>query len=120
MIELLILYSLLKHDFTMYAIHKRISENFQAFTNPSFGAIKPALVRLEKRGCIRSAKIMSDGGKLSIFYFKFNFINCYLRILNRKFVAFLRISHKTASFKSTEHINATVFRLNVTYIDIIC
>ena len=68
MIELLILYSLLKHDLTMYAIHKRISENFQAFTNPSFGAIKPDLVRLEKRGCIRSAKIMSDGGKLSIFY----------------------------------------------------
>ena len=51
---------------------------------------------------------------------KFNFINFYLRILNSEFVAFLRISHKTACFKSAIHINATVFRLNVTYIDIIC
>lgn len=64
----MILYVLLKHDLTMYAIHKRISEYFLAYSTPSFGAIKPALVRLEKSGCITSSKIMSDGGKLSIFY----------------------------------------------------
>ena len=64
----MILYILLKHDLTMYAIHKRIQENFLAFTNPSFGAVKPALVRLEKQGCISSSKIMSDGGKLSVYY----------------------------------------------------
>lgn len=68
MIELMILYILLNHDLTMYAIHKRINENFLAYTSPSFGAVKPALVRLEKQGCITSAKIMSEGGKLSVFY----------------------------------------------------
>ena len=64
----MILYILLKHDLTMYAIHKRIQENFLAFTSPRFGAVKPALVRLEKQGCISSSKIMSDGGKLSVYY----------------------------------------------------
>ena len=68
MIEIMILYILLKHDLTMYAIHKRIQENFLAFTNPSFGAVKPALVRLEKQKFISSSKIMSDGGKLSVYY----------------------------------------------------
>lgn len=68
MIDLMILYVLLKHDLTMYAVHKRIQEKFLAYTAPSFGAIKPALVRLEKAGCITSARIMSDGGKLSVFY----------------------------------------------------
>lgn len=68
MIDLLILYVLLNRDLTMYAVQKRILDNFCAYTNPSFGAIKPALVRLEKEGCIKSSKIMSDGGKLSIFY----------------------------------------------------
>lgn len=68
MIELMVLYILVNHDFTMYAIHKRIQEFFLAYTSPSFGAIKPALVRLEKNGFITSSKIMSDGGKLSVFY----------------------------------------------------
>ncbi len=68
MIDLMILYVLLKRDLTMYAIHKRIQEYFLPFTSPSFGALKPALVRLEKNGCLTSAKIMSDGGKLSVFY----------------------------------------------------
>ncbi len=68
MIDLIILFVLLNRDLTMYAVSKRIQDNFRAFTNPSFGAIKPALVRLEKSGCIKSAKIMSEGGKLSVFY----------------------------------------------------
>ena len=68
MIDLMILYILLTHDLTMYSIQKRIQENFRAYTNPSFGALKPALVRLEKNGCITSSKMMSDGGKLSVFY----------------------------------------------------
>ena len=46
MIELLILFVLLKRDLTMYAVQKRIREYFLPFTNPSFGALKPALVRL--------------------------------------------------------------------------
>lgn len=68
MIDLLILYVLLKNDLTMYSIHKRIMEYFRAYTNPSFGALKPALVRLERNKFITAEKMMSDGGKLSIFY----------------------------------------------------
>ncbi len=68
MIDLMILFVLLKRDLTMYSIQKRILDFFSSFANPSFGAIKPALVRLEKKGCISSSKIMSDGGKLSVFY----------------------------------------------------
>lgn len=68
MIELLILYVLLKRDYTMYAIQKRIDEFFAPFTKPSFGALKPALRRLEEKNCLTSRKLMSEGGKLSIFY----------------------------------------------------
>jgi len=68
MIELLILYVLSEKELTMYAVLKHIMDNFAAYTQPSFGAIKPALTRLEKAGFIRSRKAMSDGGKLSGFY----------------------------------------------------
>lgn len=68
MIELLILYVLSEKELTMYAVLKHIIDNFGSFTQPSFGAIKPALTRLEKSGFIRSRKAMSDGGKLSGFY----------------------------------------------------
>lgn len=68
MIELMILYVLSKRELTMYSIQKFIEENFGAYSKPSFGAIKPALVRLENNGFISSRKMMSDGGKLSVFY----------------------------------------------------
>ena len=68
MIELLILYTILKRDYTMYSIQKRIEDSFAPFTKPSFGALKPALRRLEEKECLTSRKIMSDGGKLSVFY----------------------------------------------------
>lgn len=68
MIELMILYVLTKRELTMYSIHKYIEENFGAYSRPSFGAIKPALVRLEQNDCLTSRKMMSDGGKLSVFY----------------------------------------------------
>ena len=68
MIELLVLNALLKRDTTMYGVSKYIEENFAPFTRPSFGAIKPALRRLENNGFITSRKSMSDGGKLSVFY----------------------------------------------------
>lgn len=68
MIELLILYVILKRDYTMYAIQRRIEENFAPFTKPSFGALKPALRRLEEKECLTSRKMMSDGGKLSVYY----------------------------------------------------
>lgn len=68
MIELLILYVLSEREMTMYAVLKHILDVFGSYTKPSFGAIKPALTRLEKSGFIRSRKAMSDGGKLSGFY----------------------------------------------------
>lgn len=68
MIELLILYVILKRDYTMYAIQKRIEEYFAPFAKPSFGALKPALRRLEEKDCLTSRKLMSDGGKLSVYY----------------------------------------------------
>lgn len=68
MIELLILYIVLKRDFTMYAIQKGIESEFAPFTHPSFGALKPALRRLEFNGFISTRKMMSDGGKLSVYY----------------------------------------------------
>lgn len=68
MIELLILFVLTKRDLTMYAVQKNIDENFAPFTKPSFGALKPALRRLETNGFLTSRKMMSDGGKLSVFY----------------------------------------------------
>jgi len=53
---------------TMYAALKHIFDVFAAYTKPSFGAIKPALTRLEKANLVRSRKSISDGGKLSGFY----------------------------------------------------
>lgn len=58
----------MRRDFTMYAIQKSIEEKFAPYTTPSFGALKPALRRLEANGFITSHKSMSDGGKLSIYY----------------------------------------------------
>ena len=68
MIELLVLYVVSKKELTMYAVSKAIMDNFAAYSQPSFGAIKPALNRLEKKGFIRSRKAISEGGKLSGFY----------------------------------------------------
>lgn len=68
MIELLILYVILKRDYTMYSIQKRIEDYFAPYTKPSFGALKPALRRLEEKDCLKTRKMMSSGGKLSVFY----------------------------------------------------
>ncbi len=68
MIDLMILFVLMKRDLTMYAIKKHIADRFSPFTNPSFGALKPALIRLEKSNFLTSSKVMSQGGKLSAFY----------------------------------------------------
>ncbi len=68
MIELLILYVLSDRELTMYSIQKAIHDEFGCFSKPSFGAIRPALTRLEKKSYIRSRRAMSDGGKQSGFY----------------------------------------------------
>lgn len=68
MMEVLILFALIKKELTMYGISKYIESHFDAYTKPSFGAIKPALKRLERSGFIRSRKSLSEGGKQSGFY----------------------------------------------------
>ncbi len=68
MVNLLILFVLIKRDLTMYAIRKHIKDVFAPFADPSFGALKPALVKLENNGFITCSKVMSEGGKLSAFY----------------------------------------------------
>lgn len=68
MIELLILDAISKREFTMYGIQKHIEEHFRAFTKPSFGALKPALNRLEEKECLSVRRMMSDGGRLSGYY----------------------------------------------------
>lgn len=68
MIDLLILFSILKKELTMYGIQKNISDIFSAYTMPSFGALNPALKKMELKGFITSRKSMSDGGKQSCFY----------------------------------------------------
>lgn len=81
MIDLLILYVLKAKELTMYAIQKHILEYFAPYTNPSFGALKPALRRLESNGFIKSRQMMSDGGKLSGYYIKTQQGDEYLRKL---------------------------------------
>lgn len=68
MIELLILFIISQHETSMYGIRKKILEQFGSYTQPSFGAIKPALRRLEKSECIISRKTLSEGGKQFGFY----------------------------------------------------
>ncbi len=68
MIELLILHLLNKYQLTMYGVQKRISDEFAIFTKPSFGTIKPALVRLADKGFVISRKTLSEGGRASVFY----------------------------------------------------
>lgn len=68
MIELLILFELNKKTLTMYGVSREIKADFSVLTLPSFGTIKPALVRLEKSGFLRSQKTMSKGGRPSTYY----------------------------------------------------
>ncbi len=68
MIELLVLHSLMQKDCTMYSIKKYIEAEFASFINPSFGAINPALKKLADKECIKPGKLISEGGRLSIYY----------------------------------------------------
>lgn len=68
MIELLILYELNKKVLTMYGISKEIKAEFSVLTIPSYGTIKPALVRLAKSNFVKTQKTMSTGGRPSVYY----------------------------------------------------
>ena len=68
MLEFLILYLISKRELTMYGIQKSIDEFFSPYTKPSFGAIKPALTRLENSEFITSRKTLSECGKQFGYY----------------------------------------------------
>ncbi len=68
MIELLILFQLSKKVLTMYGVSKEIRNIFSVLTTPSYGTIKPALIRLEKNGFVITQKSMSAGGRPSVYY----------------------------------------------------
>ena len=68
MIEILILFELNRKILTMYGISKQINNDFSVITTPSFGTIKPALVRLVNGGFVRTQKTLSKGGRPSCYY----------------------------------------------------
>ena len=68
MLETLILYSLLENNLTTYGIRKHIIQNFSFFSNPSLGAIQPALLKLIKSNYINVTKNITDGGQKSLFH----------------------------------------------------
>ena len=106
----MILFVLLKRDLTMYAIRKHIQDKFSAFTNPSFGALKPALVKLEKEGFLSTSKMMSEGGKLSVFYSVTNtglkelreLLISQMSVNPLQFLSDARVKLSCASFLGTE------------------
>lgn len=103
----------------MYGIQKNISDIFGAYTKPSFGAIKPALKRLEASKFIHSKKILSEGGKQSCFY---NITPDGLTELKKliledlsenplQFFSNARIKLSCASFLSNEETNSLYLRI---------
>ena len=78
MIEILILYTIHKHERTLYAIRKNIIDLFGTFTKPSIGTIYPALKRLMKDDAVSVYEKISEGGK------KF----CYFSITPKGFSVF--------------------------------
>ena len=68
MIELLILFFLDKNISTMYGLQKKIKTEFSTLLLPSIGTIKPALKRLEVSGFLTTQKVMSKGGRPSVYY----------------------------------------------------
>lgn len=68
MLDVMILYVIYEYELSMYLILKKIHEVFGNFSKPSFGAIKPALVKLENAGLIKMRKAFSDGGRPTCYY----------------------------------------------------
>lgn len=68
MTELLVLAILLEGNYTIYKIKQKIKNNFSIFSSASFGAIHPAVKKLEKDGFISAKRKMSIGGQKSSTY----------------------------------------------------
>lgn len=52
----------------MYGLSKNIRKYFGFITKPGFGAIQPALKRLEKQNFLKSGTFFTDGGKACCYY----------------------------------------------------
>lgn len=66
--KILILYTLLNSQNTMYGLSKSIEKTFGFITKPSFGTLQPALKTLEKNSYIKSDNFFTEGGKPYIYY----------------------------------------------------
>ena len=121
MIELLILYTILHREYTMYSIQKRILDSFAPFAYPSFGTLKPALQRLEEKEYLTSRKMMSDGGKLSVYYeITKNGINELKRLILEdysdnptSFLSFARVNQKKKEKDCSSQQNQKHYSLKI-------
>ena len=68
MTELLILFVLLHEKSTIYGIKQKIESLFSSFFIVSFGAIHPALKKINKNGFVTVKAKLSSGGQKSSFY----------------------------------------------------
>lgn len=68
MIELLILITLQNEIYSIYKMRKKIQELFSPFLKVSFGAIYPALKKLEEKKCVKVKHHISPGGQKRISY----------------------------------------------------
>jgi len=66
--EILLLYLLLKGKNTMYGLSKLCTKYFGFIIKPSYGAVQPALKKLEKNKYITSEKFITEGGKPYFYY----------------------------------------------------
>lgn len=66
--ELLILVILLGGGHTIYKIRQKIKSGYTVFLGASFGAIHPALKKLEKNGFVATRRKFSAGGQKSCVY----------------------------------------------------
>lgn len=81
MIEILILYTIHKHEKTIYSIRKEIFEIFGAYTKPSIGTIHPALKRLLKLNAVTLTERYTDGGKKSSYFsITKDGLNCFKKL----------------------------------------
>ncbi len=63
LVELLILFALLKEKSSIYGLKKKIDEHFAIFYSPSLGSIHPALKKLHKNNYVNLKSSTSPGGQ---------------------------------------------------------
>ncbi len=63
--EILVLYILKRHDFTIYSLQKAIEELFFPYYKPSVGSLSPILDKMQEKGLLACDEKFSKGGMLS-------------------------------------------------------